>query len=234
MKDERPYVTCLMMTSVDGKILGEKWGKGKKMDVLRGKFEEVHEEIGIKAWIVGRTTMEKDFTDFAKPILKKKYPPIDRNDFVAKNDASGRFAIALDGQAKLGWKESTLHGDHVITILTEVVKDGYLAHLQDIGVSYIFAGKNEIDLTLALKKLRKLFGIEKLMLEGGARINGSFLQAGLIDEFHQLLLPIADGSIETSSLFEIDPEIKSDKATVMKLQKVKQIEDDVLWITYKL
>lgn len=233
MKKERPYIICLMMSSVDGKILGEKWGKGKKIDQLRDKFEQVHEEIGVTSWIVGRTTMEKDFTHFAKPTLKRIQSAIDRKDFIAQNDALGRFAIALDGQAKLGWEKSTLHGDHVITILTEAVKDGYLAHLQDIGVSYIFAGKNEIDLTLAVNKLRKLFGIEKLMLEGGARLNGSFLQAGLIDEFHQILLPIADGGTETSSVFEIDPKIKENSATLMKLEKVKQIDNDVLWITYK-
>lgn len=233
MKKERPYVTCLMMTSVDGKILGEKWGNSKKMETLKGKFEQIHEEIGIKAWIVGRTTMEKDFTDFAKPVIKKESPAIDRSDFVGKHNNSGKFAIALDGQAKLGWLESTMDGDHVITILAEDVADGYLAHLQDIGVSYIFAGKNEIDLSAALNKLRKLFGIEKLMLEGGARINGSFLQAGLIDELHQLLLPIADGVTETSSLFEIDPKFKGNDATLMKLENVKQIEDDVLWLTYK-
>ncbi|MDY0906501.1 RibD family protein [Pedobacter sp. CFBP9032] len=232
MKEERPYVTCLMMTSVDGKILGEKWGNSEKMEILRGKFEQIHEEIGIKAWIVGRTSMEKDFTDFAKPVIKDDQPPMDRNDYVGKHDDSGRFAIALDGKAKLGWAESTMQGDHVITILTEQVKDGYLAHLQDIGVSYIFAGKNEIDLTVALNKLRSLFGIEKLMLEGGARINGSFLQAGLIDELHQLLLPIADGGTETSSIFEIDLKDKTNDATLMKLKKVKQIEDDVLWLNY--
>ncbi len=233
MKDERPYVTCLMMTSVDGKILGEKWGKSDKMETLRGKFEEVHEKIGITAWIVGRTTMEKDFTDFQKPVTKKGNLTIDRSDFVGKHDNAGKFAIALDGSAKLGWLESTMHGDHVITILTEQVADGYLAHLQDIGVSYIFAGKNEVDLKVALNKLRSLFGIEQLMLEGGARINGSFLQAGLIDELHQLLLPIADGGMDTSSIFEIDPEVKGNEATLMKLEKVKQMEDDVLWLTYK-
>ncbi len=221
------------MTSVDGKILGEKWGKSKKMDVLRGTFEKVHEEIGIGAWIVGRSTMEKDFTDFAKPVLKKGHQKVNRKDFVA-NHASKTFAIAIDGKAKLGWNAATMQGDHVISILTESVKDAYLAQLQDIGVSYIFAGKEEINLKIALKKLRKLFGIEKLMLEGGAHINGSFLNEGLIDELHQLLLPVADGTIETSTLFEIDPKVKKNGATLLKLEKVKQIENDVLWITYKI
>ncbi|WP_432713590.1 dihydrofolate reductase family protein [Pedobacter sp.] len=230
--NDRPYIICLMMTSVDGKILGEKWGDSPEMMILKNKFEEIHNQVGINAWIVGRTTMEKDFTDFAKPILKKGNDKIDRSDFVAASNSQS-FAIALDGKGKLGWESAEMEGDHVITILTEGVEDAYLAHLRDIGVSYIFAGVAEIHLKTALKKLRHLFGIEKLMLEGGARINGSFLNEELIDELYQLLLPIADGTIGTSTLFEIDDSIKKKGATLLKLENVKQIEDDVLWLTYK-
>jgi riboflavin biosynthesis pyrimidine reductase len=232
MKNERPYVICLMMTSVDGKILGEKWGDSPKVKVLRDKFEQAHEKLGIGAWIVGRTTMEKDFTDFAPPVLKKGHQEVDRSDFVAEHEGDS-FAIAIDAGAKLGWNEPAMEGDHVITILTEGVPDAYLAHLKDIGVSYIFAGKAEVNLQTALKKLRSLFGIEKLMLEGGAHINGSFLNEELIDELHQLLLPIADGTIETSTLFEVDEAKKKKGATVMKLENVQKMEDDVLWLTYK-
>jgi riboflavin biosynthesis pyrimidine reductase len=232
MMNDRPYVICLMMTSVDGKILGEKWGNHPEISSLRDKFEQAHEELGIGAWIVGRTTMEKDFTDFAKPVIKAGIQEIDRQDFVAPHN-SGSFAIAIDGQAKLGWNEPTMEGDHVITILTESVADGYLAHLKDIGVSYIFAGEQDIDLNIALRKLRSLFGIEKLLLEGGAHINGSFLNEKLIDELQQLLLPIADGTIETATLFEIDSSKKNEGATLLKLKEVKQIEDDVLWLTYE-
>ena len=233
MKEERPYVMCLMMTSVDGKILGEKWGSSPRIKTLIDTFEKAHEQLGIGAWIVGRTTMEKDFTDFAKPVLKNGRQKVDREDFIAKYKGNN-FAIAIDGQAKLGWNEPTMQGDHVITILTESVPDAYLAHLKDIGVSYLFAGNKEVDLKIALKKLRKLFGIEKLMLEGGSHINGSFLNEGLIDELHQLLLPIADGTIETSTLFEIDSEVKKKGATLLKLKNVKQIENDVLWLTYQI
>jgi len=230
--NDRPYVICLMMTSVDGKILTEKWGDSPRIKVLKDKFEQAHETFGIGAWIVGRTTMEKDFTDFAPAVLKKGHHEVDRLDFVAEH-AGSSFAIAIDAGAKLGWNEPTIGGDHVITVLTEGVKEAYLAHLKDIGVSYIFAGKKEINLKTALKKLRNLFGIEKLMLEGGAHINGSFLNEELIDELHQLLLPIADGGIDTSTLFEVEESVKKKGATLLKLEKVQQIEDDVLWLTYK-
>lgn len=232
MMNDRPYIICLMMTSVDGKILSEKWGDRPEIKTLVKKFEEVHEQIGVNAWIVGRTTMEKDFTNFEKRILKKGHQEIDREDFVADHHSTS-FAIALDGEGKLGWKKSDKHGDHVITILTEGVEDAYLAHLTDIGVSYIFAGVKEIQLKTAMHKLYHLFGIEKLMLEGGSHINGSFVNEELIDELHQLLLPIADGTIETSTLFEIDKSRKKEGATLLKLESVQQIDDDVLWLKYK-
>ncbi len=219
------------MTSLDGKILGEKWGKSKAVEQLKASFEKVHERIGNGAWIVGRRTMEKDFTDYAKPIIKKNAGNINRKDFVAHHDAK-TFAIALDSQGKLGWKRPDIQGDHVITILTEQVKDGYLAQLQKIGVSYIFAGKKQVNLKLALAKLRSLFGIKKLMLEGGGHLNGSFLNEGLIDEFHQLLLPLADGSSGNSSVFEIEPKAKKAKSTLFKLSGIKKIEHDVIWIKY--
>jgi len=230
---DRPYVICLMMTSVDGKILSEHWGKSPRVKALLNTFEQTHDKLGIGAWIVGRTTMEKDFTDFAAPVLKKGHQQVDRQDFVAAGAPQAKsFAIAVDGHAKLGWKQATMQGDQVITILTEGVPDAYLAHLQDIGVSYLFAGATEVDLPVALRKLRALFGIEKLMLEGGGHLNGSFLNEGLIDELHQLLLPLADGTANTATLFDTEPAAKKAGATLLKLVAVKQLDDDVVHLTY--
>lgn len=222
-----------MMTTVDGKILGERWGDSKQVEKLRGKFEEVHEMIGVKAWVVGRTTMEKDFTMGEKPIHKTSHEKIDRLDFVGNRNA-GSFAIAVDAQAKLGWKKPLMHGDHVITILTEGVADSYLAHLRDIGVSYIFAGKDTLDLTTAVEKLRDLFGIEKLMLEGGGVVNGSFLNDNLVDEFQHVVLPLIDGTRDTSTAFDVEENVKKFNSRLLKLEDVKKMDNDVLWIKYKV
>lgn len=229
----RPYIICLMMTSLDGKILGEKWGESDQVQELTKSFEKAHEAIGHKSWIVGRTTMEKDFTHFAAPVHKAVDHAISREDHIAKPDAAS-YAVAIDGQGKLGWESAEMLGEHVITVLTEAVADSYLAHLQEIGVSYIFAGKDNISLPIALEKLKTSFGIETLMLEGGGHLNGSFLNEGLIDEYHQLLLPLADGRKETSSVFEIEEKDRKFDATLLKLQQVKQLDNDVLWLSYKV
>ena len=229
----KPRVTCLMMTSVDGKILTEKWGTDPQVKKLSGTFEKAHETFGINAWLVGRTTMEKDFTKGAKPILKKGHQKVERIDFFADKKAES-FAIAIDGHGKLGWEKGTMQGDHVITVLTEAVPDSYLAHLQEAGVSYLFAGKQEIDLEQALQKLYSVFGIKELMLEGGGHMNGSFLNEGLINELNLLVLPIADGTAQTATVFEINEQAKKGGATLLKLLEVKKIESDVVWLKYEV
>ncbi|MBW8686790.1 dihydrofolate reductase family protein [Chitinophaga rhizophila] len=213
--------------------MGEKWGDNSTVQELTKSFEKAHEALGHKTWIVGRTTMEKDFTHHAAPIHKLIDYTISREDHVAKSDAAS-YAIAIDGHGKLGWNSAEMLGEHVITVLTEAVQDSYLAHLQEIGVSYVFAGEDKINLPVALEKLKTLFNIEILMLEGGGHLNGSFLNEGLIDEYHQLLLPLADGRTDTSSVFEIEEKDRRCNATLLKLQQVKQLEDDVLWLTYKV
>ena len=71
---------------------------------------------------------------------------------------------------------------HIITILSEDVDLKYLAYLQKKGVSYIFAGEKNIDLKVALKKLKDLFGIEKIICEGGPTTTQSFLNENLVDK----------------------------------------------------
>lgn len=91
----------------------------------------------------------------------------------------------------------------MITVLTESVSDRYLEFLQSTGVSYLFGGKTRINLTSVLRKLRAKFGIRKLLLGGGGKINGSFLAANVIDELSILVAPVADGSVGTPSLFDV-------------------------------
>src|SRR6516225_2666309 len=97
----RPYVICLMMISIDGKILSQHWGRSPKIKALVKNFEKAHEKIGISSWLCGRITMERDFTNGAKPVFKKGDFNIQRVDFVGDKKAKS-FAIAIDGEGKLG------------------------------------------------------------------------------------------------------------------------------------
>ena len=184
---KRPLIICHMTVSIDGKVTG-----AHLMDPRCQKAEEayyqIHRDFKAKAFACGRVTMEGSFTGGWYPDLTE-YPAIkDRTDHIA--DASHDFyAVCYDRKGRLGWKENVIHDEdsgydnaYIIEVLTEDVDDRYLGYLKEKKISYIFAGKEELDVSLSLEKLYRYFGIEKMLLEGGSIINGAFLNAGMVDE----------------------------------------------------
>jgi 2,5-diamino-6-(ribosylamino)-4(3H)-pyrimidinone 5'-phosphate reductase len=223
---QRPYVICHMLPSLDGRIVLREW----KLPNATREYEKTAATFDADAWIIGRISMEP-YAGNARIPARKSRERIARNDFVAEHDASS-YAIAIDPSGKLKWKSSDIDGEHVITVLTENVSDNYLAYLQGKGISYLFGGKSRIDVPKVLEKLRANFGIRKLLLEGGGKINGSFLAAGVIDELSILLAPIADGSVGVASLFDVDD--RKMPARKLKLMSLEKRSGDILWLRYKV
>lgn len=221
---DRPYVICHMLPSIDGRIVLRDW----KLKNATREYERTAATFGADAWIIGRISMEP-YAGKARVPARKNGEPIARKDFIAEHDATS-YAIAIDPSGKLRWDASDIDGEHVITVLSESVSDDYLAFLQGKGVSYLFGGKSRIDLAKVLRKLRSYFGIRKLLLEGGGKINGSFLAANLIDEVSVLVAPIADGSIGTPSLFDVAD--RRAPARSLKLRSVEKRSGGIVWLRY--
>ena len=229
----RPRVICHMMTSVDGRIVTEGWPLSPEG---RRQYEEVHATYEPDAWLCGRVTMEQHFAAGTRPDAEvaRTYDGPPRDDFVAPGAAGGHasFAIAVDVRGKLVWESGEVAGDHVVAVLSERVSDEYLATLRERGVSYLLAGRDDVDLVVALEKMSTRLGVRTLMLEGGGGINGSFLRAGLIDEVSLLVAPVADGRLGTPSLF--DPAGGGFVPQRLALVAVERRADDVLWLRYRV
>ena len=217
-----------MLGSVDGKIKQDIWG----LKDHHKYFEEPASKIKADAWLVGRVTMQ-EFSS-KKPLPNGKQRLIlPKEDFVAER-VSKTFAVVVDPSGKCTWDSNMVSTEQVIEVLTEKVSSRYLAHLRSKNVSYIFGGKKELDLKLVVEKLYALFGIRILRIDGGGHVNGSFLKAGLIDEFSLVLAPVADGTIGAPTVFEAEKGYGKRKATRFKLKSVKKIFDDFLWIRYEV
>jgi len=225
-RSRRPYVICHMAPSVDGRIVPARWNLPAS---LYAEYERTARTFDADAWMIGRISMEP-YAGRAKVPKRKIRTAIPRTDFIARNDAES-YAIALDPSGKLTWKSNAIDGEHVITVLTENVSDDYLAFLRSKGVSYLFAGRTGVNLKSALEKLATRFGIETLLLEGGGKINGSFLAADLIDELSVLVAPVADGSIGTPTLF--DASERHGPARRLKLVSVEKRRGDIVWLRYR-
>lgn len=215
-----------MMCSVDGRILTKNWGKLPGIKT----YEETGKKHKADAWMCGRVTMERDFASTEPLKLQPHTGKVQRKDFIATKKAK-TYAIAVDKDGKLNWQEPAIDGDHLVSVLLESVNDAYLVYLQQKGISYIFGGAIEIDFKLVLEKLRKQFGIKTLLLEGGGHLNASLMQEGLVDELSLLYIPIADGTPGATTLLEITGR-EDGLAANLKLQKVKELDNDVVWMRY--
>ncbi len=222
----RPYVICHMAPSVDGRIVTDGW---RLPGTLVTEYERTASSFRADAWIIGRVSMEPYVGNAPVPAVSPR-ARIPRTDFVARADARS-YAVAVDPRGKLRWQSGSVGGDHAVTVLSEAVPDRYLAFLRAKGVSYLFGGKRRIDLPTVLRKLRVRLGIRTLLLEGGGKINGSFLTAGVVDELSVLVAPIADGRTGTPSLFDTGP---GSNARQLKLLSVERRRGDLLWIRYRV
>ena len=119
----------------------------------------------------------------------------------------------------------------LITVLQENVADAYLAQLQKAGVSYVFAGKDKLDLQLAVQKLKVQYGIQTMLLAGGGIVDWAFLQAGLIDELSLVIPPVVDGGIGLATAFDESPFCQGAPISFW-LQDVQKLAGDGVWLRY--
>lgn len=227
----RPRVICHMTISIDGRIVVDGWPASIAQAGHR-LYEEIHNRYDAQGWICGRVTMEP-FAESTRTEadVARHYQGGPRADFVAPGEHDS-FAFALDPSGRLAWHSNDISGDHVVAILTERVSDDYLALLGKRGISYLLAGANEIDLGLALEKIRACFDVRTLLLEGGGGINGSLLQAGLVDEVSLIVAPVIDGGIGTATLFDIEGEGAARPSLV--LEEMERRDGGFVWLRYRL
>lgn len=235
----RPYIFCHMMTSLDGKIMGnymdtpEGSAAGKVFYNIAFGKEPYYRHQG---WLSGRITTDDNFTFYEKPKLDEAAAEVPEGDFVAKK--TDMYYVSVDPSGRLGWKSSTLIYSetkaHVLEVLTEKAGNAYKAFLRKLGISYIIAGTDNLDYALAMRKLKELFGIETLMLGGGAALNWSFIQAGMCDEVSVVIAAAADGSPTTQTLFMARKDLSDETPVRFDLQSAEVRDGGSVWLRYQV
>ena len=228
----RPHIICHMVTSIDGKVTGEflsRYECEKATDIYY-ELNREYNKNGANGFICGRVTMESSFTGGWYPDLTR-YEPVENKDDYIPDNLSGFYAVSFDPKGKLGWKGNKIidedpgYGDaQIIEVLTEQVDGRYLAYLQSMYIPYIFAGETEIDVKIALEKLKTLMDINCLLLEGGSIVNGYFQRVDVIDEISLVVAPIVSDA-------EDKPLFMDSTLSEFKLKEIKQY-DDVVWMNY--
>lgn len=224
----QPYVICHMMSSLDGHALTDGWDRSFKK-AAGDLYEKLAQTFEFDAWVCGRVTMQEIAHDEGYPKGLASSPIARTHRFVERNAKS--YAISIDPRGKVGWKKNEALGSHVVEVLTESVSDDYLAYLQSVGVSYLFAGKTEIDLQQVVSILGQELGCKRLIVEGGPHVSGSFVNAGLVDEVSVLILPLVDGRGEHPASFEVSASAWTQPAH-LTLSSAEVQEGGAVWLRY--
>lgn len=197
----KPLVVCHMLVSLDGGIHPSRFTvspDGSTADWTRA-YEQIHGALEGDAWMVGRVTMAEMSRAQAHPPADAG--PVERPHHFAQRGAD-TYAIALDPSARLHFSGPDIGGDPVVVLLGHDAPDSHLAELAADGVSYILADHAEMDLAAMLEVLGRELGVRRLLLEGGAGVNGSLFAAGLVDELSLLVAPTLDGRLRSQSFVE--------------------------------
>lgn len=256
----RPYVICHIFSTIDGRIDGAYMFDPAAVP-SRSAYGRMQAEFGADALVYGSVTA-KGFAGgpFRTPAVidgtaenpedtPEDIPTVSDGDHVTvrieSEDESGNptgaapssYCVSIDPHGEVGWQTGTLRragkpDAHVIEVVCENGTQAYRAYLREHGVSYVVAGRDHIDLALALKKLRGLFSIERVLVCGGGVTDGAFLAAGLIDELSIVVAPLASGERGVATIFD-ESDVAPGRLRAFALERAERLDGDGLHLVYR-
>lgn len=177
IKTRRPYVLMKYAMTMDGKIAS--CSGDSKWITCEASRQAVHtlrsEMMGI---VVGRGTVAADDPMLNCRLDGQPHQPI---------------RIVIDGKASLSptsRSAQTAKEYHTIVAHTDAAKPERLNALQEKGVETVccLAKDGRVDICDFVNRMGAQ-GIDSLLLEGGASLNASFLEAGCVDEVYAFIAP---------------------------------------------
>lgn len=221
----KPYIVCHMMQSVDGKIDCD------MVDKISGdEYYTALETLNCSSAIEGKNSYLIHTCGFEK-FQPSNLKIVDKECFFKSGD-SDRYEISVDNRGELLWNKTD--NKNRLCILSENVTEDYLDYLKEKEISYIVCGKNRIDLKRAVTILYENFGVKRLAVVGGGKINAAFLEAGLLNELSVMVAPGIDGRTGQPTLFDGMKDKECYLPAKLKFKSVYIFDNGVVWIRYDL
>lgn len=79
--------------------------------------------------------------------------------------SSHNLFVALVPDGDVRFSHNSVNGDNIIAVVGHQVSADYLEFLEDMQISYVFAGRDGTNMNIALKALVRGFGIRNLEVE---------------------------------------------------------------------
>ncbi len=214
IRTREPFVTLKVAATLDGKIAtrhGEsKWISGEKSRRVVHRLR--NESDGI---LVGIGTILRDDPMLTARVKGGKNP----------------LRVILDSRLKIRENAKVIEQNPEKTILatTELAPMHRVEHLQKKGVRVLVLdiAQGSINLKSLLKRLGEM-EVVSLLVEGGSKVNSSFLLQGLIDKIFLFLSPKLLGGDQAPGIFGGKGVERLEDAVIFDKMKVKRVGQDLL------
>lgn len=222
---KQPYVIAKSATSLDGRIATRtghsQWITGS---ASRQRSHELRQAVD--AIIVGADTVIAD-----NPALTTRLP----EHICVKDNIRHPRPIIMDSTGRVPFTTQLLGGDseHSRTIVATHtdINDEHRKQLESRGFEVIALEHNRegqgVDPAALLNALSQR-GIQSVLLEGGASVQGSFRDAGLIDEVWAFMAPMLIGGRDAPAAYAAAGSASLGEATRLHDIRLETLGDDVL------
>jgi len=213
---ERPYVLIVSEVTIDGKLTLARGVSSKEImklmdDEANRYLHQIRAECdGI---MVGANTVRID-----NPNLTVRYVE-GRNPVRVIPTSTGNIPL----------NSNVLNTEVAPTIIavSERAPADRIAEFKKRGATVVVAGKEAIDFPLLLARLKEL-GINRLMVEGGSKVNWELLKNDLVDEIRLIHLPVVVGGDDVPSLTSGEGFGTLEKVRRFRIKRVFQCGNQVI------
>jgi 2,5-diamino-6-(ribosylamino)-4(3H)-pyrimidinone 5'-phosphate reductase len=210
-----------MGISLDGRI---DWGGDSD-----NPYYELVEQFGADTDISGSNTiLQATFPDDPQKVLGEVY-----DERVKKPNRPIHAIVDSRGKIK-NWevikKQPWWRG--YVSLCSEETPRSHFEYLREAGIAYIIAGKQNVDLRMALEQLNLQFGTQRVRVDCGGVLNGVLLREGLVDEVSVIINPSLVGGVTPKTMF-VAPDLETEEGVIrLTLSHVETIRDCYVWLRY--
>lgn len=219
----KPRVILHNAVSVDGRLTGFPVDPGIYYE-LAGRFKEDVTLAG------SRTLLESPQGE----ILGREPAEIPDPPAVDPRDPRPILAVpdSLDRIKNWAYLRTLPYWRDVLALSTSEAPAGQIERFHRQGIPYFLAGRIRVDLAASLASIGAKFGAQTVRVDGGGRLNGALLRAGLVDEISLLVHPFCVGGHNPRTIFETEDTAALNGSLVLKLAGNETLAGGLVWLRY--
>jgi len=120
----------------------------------------------------------------------------------------------------------------IIILTTAQASAPRIKRLRSLADAIRVCGETAIDFAEAVGWLRREWGVERLLCEGGGELNSALFRSGLVDELHLTVCPLLLGGRAAPTIAGGPGATRLAEASALTLQSISRVKDE-LFLVYR-